>query len=173
MKSAALVGLIAWAAVSAAHAQSPESGLSRRANGAIGGPLGAGSSDRTPNRASQALAPPPPADGCVLVSKAGAQTPLPGFDPAKASTPLPQPSADPMMVLCDRATIVPQVTDYRVLLEMQLPLVLRVGPKLLVVGAKDGQFQFSMERGVATPAETTALDARRQEMQKLAGAALQ
>ena len=107
------------------------------------------------------------------MSKAGAATPLPGFDPAKTSAPLPQPQADPMMVLCDRPTIVPQVTDYRVLIEMQLPLVIRVGPKLLVVGAKDGQFQFSMQRGAATPAETAALDARRDEMQKAAGSKLQ
>jgi hypothetical protein len=172
MKRAAVIAGLILLAASAAQAQGPT--LSGRVNGAIGGPLGGGdaASDRTPRRGPP-RDPAPPAAGCVLMSKAGAPTPLPGFDPAKTSTPLPQPQADPMMVMCDRTTVVPQVTDYRVLLEMQLPLVIRVGDRLLVVGAKDGQFQFSMERGAATPAETAALDARRDEMQKAAGAKLQ
>ena len=102
-----------------------------------------------------------------MMSKSGLETPLADFNPAATSVPLPVPqaTADITMVVCNRATIVPQVTDYRVLTDMHLPLAIKSGGKTLFLGAKQGQIQFGVPDGDATPAEIEALRARRDEMQ--------
>jgi hypothetical protein len=111
-----------------------------------------------------------PAAACQIVSKLGEQyveAPLAGFDPSLASQPLPsvQASSGAQMVLCNRPTIVPQVSDYRVLTEMHLPLAIRSGAKTLFVGVKDGRVQLALPEGDATAEEMTALRARQDEMQ--------
>jgi hypothetical protein len=109
------------------------------------------------------------AGSCQLVSKAGDQyveSPLVGFEPQTTSKPLPvvQANSGAQMVLCNRSTIVPELTDYRVLTEMRLPLAIKSGAKTLFLGVKDGQVQFALPDGDATPDEMKALSARQTEM---------
>ena len=95
MKSIAAIAGLVWLTAVAAHSQTA-------------GP---------PSPAAPAAPAPAP---CALVVENGAQyaeTPLFGFNPAASATPLPVPRAQPKAVLvrCTRLTIIPEVTDYRVL----------------------------------------------------------
>jgi hypothetical protein len=113
-------------------------------------------------------APAAPARSCLLVTQAGgqyAETPLVGFDPALTSIPLPAVPAGAVMVVCNRATIIPEVTDYRVLTELRLPLSIRSGPKTLFLGAAGGKLQVGLPEGQATPEDTKAVQDRLDEMQ--------
>jgi hypothetical protein len=69
------------------------------------------------------------------------------------------------MVVCNRATIIPEVTDYRVLTELRLPLSIRSGPKTLFLGAAGGKLQVGLPEGQATPEDTKAVQDRLDEMQ--------
>jgi hypothetical protein len=118
---------------------------------------------------AQAQAGPPPAVGgssCTLVTKSGDQnveTPLPGFDPGK-NTPLP-PSAGGIAVVCTRATIIPEVSDYRVLSEMHLPLMINARSKTILLRLSGGGVELGMPEGQeATPDETKALKDRLDQM---------
>jgi hypothetical protein len=68
------------------------------------------------------------------------------------------------MVACIRATIIPEVTDYRVLTELRLPLSIRAGQKTLLLGASAGKLQIGLPDGPTTPEETKALRDRLDEM---------
>lgn len=149
MKRIAVIGLICFAG-SAARAQTAAP---------VQGP------------ASTAPAPAPaPATGCQLMTKSGDQfvgTPLPGFDPSVKSVRLPAPQAgsNAAMVLCNRTTIIPQVTDYRILTEMHLPLAISAGGKTVFLGASKGRLQMGVPDGALTADETEALRNRIDEMQ--------
>jgi hypothetical protein len=95
-----------------------------------------------------------------------AETPLQGFDPALTSAPLPAVTvANALMVLCNRTTIIPEVTDYRVLTELRLPLSIRAGSRTLFLGASAGKLQIGLPDGQVTPEDTKALEDRLAEMQ--------
>jgi hypothetical protein len=106
---------------------------------------------------------------CAVVNQANgayAETPLPGFDPAITSAPLPavtMPNA--IMVICNRATIIPEVTDYRVLTELRLPLAIRTGSKTVLLGASGGKLQVGLPDGQVSPEDAKALEDRLAEMQ--------
>lgn len=113
-------------------------------------------------------APAAPERSCVLVTQALGQyteVPLAGFDPAVTSAPLPAVTAQgAVMVACIRATIIPEITDYRVLTELRLPLSIRAGQKTLLLGASAGKLQIGLPDGPASPEETKALRDRLDEM---------
>jgi hypothetical protein len=105
---------------------------------------------------------------CVLVTQTGDQyveQPLAGFDPAVTSQPLPPITApNAAMIVCIRTTIVPEITDYRVLTELRLPLSIRAGQKTLFLGASGGKLQAGTPEGEATPEDTKAIQDRLDEM---------
>ena len=145
MRRAAFVGLL-WSVAAVAHAQ-------------IQGPL-----------ISAAPAAPAPVSVCTLMLKAGdgyTETPLVGFDPANTSValPVPAPGTSPAMVSCNRTTIIPEVTDYRILTEMHLPLAIVAGSRTLLLGATSGRFQVGLPDGQVTTAEKTALQDRLDQME--------
>jgi hypothetical protein len=124
---------------------------------------------------AQGAGPPAPAAGaaaperpCFLVTQALGQyteIPLTGFDPAVTSQPLPAVTApNAVMIMCVRTTIVPEVTDYRVLTELRLPLSINTGQRTLLLGASKGKLQIGLPDGAATPEETKALQDRLDEM---------
>jgi hypothetical protein len=119
--------------------------------------------------APAAAAPAAPDRSCVLLTQAGDQfidTPLAGFDPAVTSTPLPPVTiTGAVMVVCNRATIIPEVTDYRVLTELRLPLSIKAGQKTLFLGVSGGKLQVGMPDGQATPEDTKAVQDRLDEME--------
>ena len=114
-------------------------------------------------------APAAPVRSCSVVNQANgayAETPLPGFDPALTSAPLPAVTmANALMVVCNRTTIVPEVTDYRVLTELRLPLAIRSGSKTVLLGVSGGKLQVGLPDGQVSPEETKALEDRLAEMQ--------
>lgn len=114
-------------------------------------------------------APAPPQRSCMLVTQINGKyldIPLAGFDPAVTSAPLPPVTATgAIMVVCNRATVIPEVTDYRVLTELRLPLSIRAGQKTVFLGASDGKLQAGMPQGEATPEDTAALSARLDQME--------
>lgn len=116
-----------------------------------------------------AAAAPAPARACFAVSQANgayAETPLAGFDPAVTSAPLPAvTTAGVVMVVCDRTTIIPEITDYRVLTELRLPLSIRAGARTLFLGASGGKLQVGLPDGQVTPEDTKALEDRMADMQ--------
>jgi hypothetical protein len=142
LKRVAVVGLV-WFVASVAHAQAPAA--------AAPAPVAGGSS-------------------CVLMVKVGEQylaNPLTGFNPANTATPLPVPEAatNATLVMCTRATIVPEVTDYRVPVEMHLPLAIKAGDKSLFLGINKGKLQVGLPEGQSSPDEVKGLSARIDEMQ--------
>jgi len=85
---------------------------------------------------------------------------LPGFDPAVTSTPLPAiTAAGSVMIACMRPTIVPEVTDYRVLTELRLPTIKRLWTELATQSDREG---WRAERllSVLFEHEMAGLDAR-------------
>lgn len=156
----AIVGLLCLTAA-AAHAQVP----SQRA----APPAAAPAPTQAPAQAPAPAAAAPPARSCSVVTQANgayAETPLAGFDPAVTSAPLPAVTvANPLMVLCNRTTIIPEVTDYRVLTELRLPLSIRAGQRTLFLGASGGKLQVGLPDGQVTPEETKTLEDRLDEMQ--------
>jgi hypothetical protein len=110
-----------------------------------------------------------PARACFAVTAANgayAETPLAGFDPAVTSAPLPAVTiANPVMVVCNRATIIPEVTDYRVLTELRLPLAIRTGARTVLLGASGGKLQIGLPDGQISAEDTKALEDRLAEMQ--------
>jgi hypothetical protein len=122
----------------------------------------------TPVAPAVPAAPPASDRSCVLVTQTGdqyAEQPLPGFDPAVTSQPLPPiTAANAAMIVCIRTTIIPEVTDYRVLTELRLPLSIRVGQKTLFLGASGGKLQAGMPEGEATAEDTKAVQDRLDEM---------
>jgi hypothetical protein len=167
VKRIAVIGLVCCAGA-AAHAQpaakaatAPTGPNVSAARAGVAGPA------QGPALPGPSAAPAP--EGCQLVSKAGEQyveSPLVGFEPGITSKPLPvvQANSGAAMVLCNRSTIVPELTDYRVLTEMRLPLAIKSGAKTLFLVVKDGQLQFALPDGDATPDEMKALSARQTEM---------
>jgi hypothetical protein len=122
-----------------------------------------------PLHAQGQAGPAPSAAGssCTLVTKSGdqnLQTPLPGFDPGR-NTPLPPVPPNGVAVVCNRATIIPEVADYRVLSEMRLPLMINGGSKTILLRLSGGGVELGMPEGQeATPEETKALKARLDQM---------
>jgi hypothetical protein len=110
-----------------------------------------------------------PERSCSVVNQANgayAETPLPGFDPALTSTPLPAVTmANAVMVVCNRTTIVPEVNDYRVLTELRLPLAIRAGSRTILLGASGGKLQVGLPDGQVSPEDTKAIEDRLAEMQ--------
>jgi hypothetical protein len=154
LKRFVVLGLT-WFVASAAHAQTPAPAPAP--SRPVQGPLLPGA---TP---ANAIAP------CVVSTKIGDQyfeSPLVGLDPA-APGPLPvmQANTGAVMVACARSTLVPEVSDYRVLTEMHLPFAIKAGAKTLFVGVKGGQIQFALPDGDASPEEMAALHTRRDQMQ--------
>ncbi len=128
-----------------------------------------------PARGAPVAGPPAPAGpaapdrSCVVVTQALGQyteIPLAGFDPAVTAQPLPAVTAPgAVMIACLRTTIIPEVTDYRVLTELRLPLTIRAGQKTLLLGASAGKLQIGLPDGPATPEDTKALKDRLDEME--------
>jgi hypothetical protein len=107
---------------------------------------------------------------CALVTQttngAYAEVPLPGFDPALTSAPLPAVTmTNAVMVVCNRTTIIPEVTDYRVLTELRIPLAIRTTSKTVLLGASGGKLQVGLPDGQVSPEDTKALEDRLAEMQ--------
>lgn len=104
---------------------------------------------------------------CALVTKSGdnnVETPLPGFDPGR-NTPLPPVPPSGVAVVCDRATFIPEVADYRVLTEMHLPLMINAGSKTILLRLSGRGVELGMPEGQeATAEETKALKARLDQM---------
>jgi len=123
----------------------------------------------TPAAPTAAAAPAAPVRSCSVITQANgayAETPIAGFDPAVTTAPLPAVTvANPLMVLCNRATIIPEVTDYRVLTELRLPLSIKAGQRTLFLGAAAGKLQVGLPDGQVTPEETKTLEDRLGEMQ--------
>lgn len=92
---------------------------------------------------------------------------LPNFDPSVLSVPLvsPNPAHNASAVICHRSTIVPLPDDYRVLVEMHLPLALQAGHSTLWLMLVSGQLEVQFKEGQATPDEMRALQARLDQMQ--------
>jgi len=159
----ALAGLLCLTAA-AAHAQAPSQGLRRPQGPPAGAPPAASPAAPAAPAASAA-----PVRSCSLITQANgayAEVPLPGFDPAITSAPLPAVTmANAIMVLCNRATIIPEVTDYRVLTELRLPLSIKAGQRALFLGATGGKLQIGLPDGQVTPEETKALEDRLAQMQ--------
>ena len=114
---------------------------------------------------------------CALVTKTGdqyAETTVPGFEPALTSLPLPAVVAPgAVMVVCNRTTIIPEVTDYRVLSELRLPLSIRAGRRTVFIGVSGGRLQIGTPDGqTVTPEETKALQDRLDQMQTAMAAKL-
>ena len=120
-------------------------------------------------------APGAPVRACALVTQAGdkyAETPLAGFDPAATGQPLPAvTAAGAVMVVCTRTTIVPEVTDYRVLTELRLPLSITAGGKTLFLGASGGRLQAGAPGGQLSPEDSAAVSARLDQMEAAMAAA--
>ncbi len=158
-----IVGLIGLAA-SAAHAQTSAPGaVGQRAQGATTGPAAAAKAGPP----APTVPAPASASPCALTTKIGEQyvdTPLANFNPA-ASGPLPAPAANAVLVVCTRATIVPELSDYRVLTEMHLPLAIKDGKRTLFLGAANGKLQIGIQDGEVAPAEVEALRTRIDEME--------
>jgi len=166
VKRIVVIGLVCFAGA-AAHAQPAAKGTPTTGPNVSAARAGVAGPAQGPSLSGPAAA--PAAEGCQLVSKAGDQyveSPLVGFEPRVTSKPLPvvQANSGAQMVLCNRSTIVPELTDYRVLTEMRLPLAIKSGAKTLFLVVKDGQLQFALPDGDATPDEMKALSARQTEM---------
>ncbi len=121
-------------------------------------------------------APAAPQRPCFVVTQAlGQYTEIPltaDFDPAVTSKPLPAVTAPgAVMIMCVRPTIVPEITDYRVLTELRLPLSINTGQRTLLLGASAGKLQIGLPDGAATPEETKALQNRLDEMNAAMAAA--
>ena len=163
MKPIAVIGLVCFLGA-AAHAQP----ASKAAPAPIGPGISAARAGVGPVQ-GPGLSSASPATSCQLVSKAGdqyADSPLVDFDPGNASKPLPaiQANSGAAMVLCERSTIVPELSDARVLTEMHLPFAIKSGTKTVFVVLQKGQVSFALPDGDATPEEMTALRARETEM---------
>jgi hypothetical protein len=110
------------------------------------------------------------AGACRLLVKDGdsfAWQELPGLDPANRSLPLSPPSADAhaQAVVCTRDSVVPEPTDYRVLLDMKLPLSLHVsGREPLWLELRNGQLIVRAPN--LSPEEAQATQDRVNEMQR-------
>ena len=107
---------------------------------------------------------------CALLSKTDgrfARTPLPGFDPAGAAAPLtvPKPPGGEALVLCRRATVIPELTDYRVPLEAGVPLALTDERRVLYLYIVDGKLQASFRRGQPSDDEAALVKQRIEQMQ--------
>ena len=166
MKRIVVIGLVCFAGA-AAHAQPAARGTQAptgpnvsAARAGVAGPV-QGPTVSTPAAVAEG--------SCQLVSKAGDQyveSPLNGFEPKDVSKALPgvQANSGAAMVLCNRASLVPELTDSRVLTEMHLPLAIKSGGKTLFLVVQNGQLQFALPDGDATPDEMKALSARQTEM---------
>jgi hypothetical protein len=161
----AIAGLLSMTAL-AAHAQGPTQGLRRAPAPPAGAPAPAAPA---PAASAPPAAPAAPARACFVVTQANgayAETPLAGFDPAVTSAPLPAVTvAGALMVVCNRTTIIPEVTDYRVLTELRLPLAIRTGAATVLLGASGGKLQIGLPDGQVSPGDTKALEDRLAEMQ--------
>jgi len=117
-----------------------------------------------------AWASPDEQSGCSLQVKRGdgyALLALSGFDPSDSSRPLGPlpPETNAVAVLCRRATIVPELADYRVLDRMHLPLALTDGKRVLWLVIVNGQLAVYFPEGKATPEELPVLQQRVDQMQ--------
>jgi len=106
----------------------------------------------------------------VLLAKLGDQfvrSPLLSFDPSDTakSLSLPQVDGTPSAVICNRSSIIPQPTDYRVLTELKLPLFIKVDQRAITLVIVNGQLQTMIAAGTLLPGEAEALQARLNEMQ--------
>ncbi len=107
---------------------------------------------------------------CALLSRTGeryARVPLPGFDPASSPAPLsiPTPEGATALVLCRRASVLPEMTDYRVPAELHLPLAITDERRVLYLEIVGGRLQATFRRGQASPDEEAEVKARVGEMQ--------
>ena len=106
---------------------------------------------------------------CALLSKTGdryARVPLPGFDPASpAPLSVAKPEGGSALILCRRATVLPELSDYRVPAELHLPLALTDERRVLYLEIVDGRLQASLRRGQASPEQEAELKARVDQMQ--------
>jgi len=121
--------------------------------------------------AAQAQAPSPGAGNCFMVIRDRGQSlqiPLTGFDPSVTSTPLPDanPDAGASMVLCNRATVMPELTDYRVPFEMGQALAIRAGRTIVVLSIDKDHLTITTPDN--EPADEKArIQARVDEMQAI------
>ncbi len=106
---------------------------------------------------------------CALLSKTGSQyarIPLPGFDPGSpAPLSIAKPDGGSALILCRRATVLPELSDYRVPAELHLPLALTDERRVLYLEIVDGRLKASLRRGQASPEQEAELKARVDEMQ--------
>jgi len=132
--------------------------------GLLCGSVAAAHAQTQPDQAADAA----PERACLLVTQTGgqyAEQPLPGFEPALTSLALPAiEAANAVMVVCLRTTIIPEVTDYRVLTELHLPLSIRAGNKTLFLGVSAGKLQAGFPDGQATAEDAKVVQDRLDEM---------
>ena len=90
------------------------------------------------------------------------------FDPSNKAVPLyPANPADSIdAVICERKSLVPEPTDYRVISEMRMPLAIRSGGVTVWLGAENGRLSVQVPAGAVNAADQQAIKARVDELQK-------
>lgn len=154
MKRVAILAGLAGLLAPVAHAQTPPN---------LGGRVQGSAAPGIAGAPAAAAAPAPACSLTTTISGRYVDTPLAGFDPA-APGPLPTPPINAALVVCNRASIVPQLTDYRVLTEMHLPLAIKDGKRTLLLGSANGKLQIGIQEGEVAPAEVEALRTRIDQM---------
>lgn len=89
------------------------------------------------------------------------------FDPSNKAVPLypADPAEKIEAVMCERKTLVPEPTDYRVISEMRLPLAIRSGTVTVWLGAENGRLSVQIPAGAVSAADQQAIKARVDELQ--------
>jgi hypothetical protein len=71
------------------------------------------------------------------------RTPMPGFDPAlPAPLVLPKVDGQPAMIICTVGTFLPEPKDYRILIELKMPVGYTDGRTIVYLGIDNGQLEF-------------------------------
>jgi hypothetical protein len=119
---------------------------------------------------AQAQTTPPARPPCSLMVKGidgYVFVPMRNFDPSNKAVALhPIDPADHVdAVICERTSLVPEPTDYRVISEMQLPLAIKAGGATVWLGASEGRLTTQVATGQVSDADQQAIKARVAELQ--------
>lgn len=93
----------------------------------------------------------------------------PGWTVQGVSPPvLPAGIDNIVAAMCDRDSIVPDVSDFRVVTDLLLPFNIRSGGRIIVLEISNGQLRARFLRGALTEAERAALQAAMNDAQIIA-----
>ena len=120
---------------------------------------------------AQAQTAPPAGPSCTLMVKGidgYVFVRMRSFDPSNKAVPLhPADPADRVeAVMCERKTLIPEPTDYRVISEMHVPLAIRSDAVTVWLGAENGRLVVQVPAGAVNDADQRAIKARVDELQK-------